>query len=50
MVSGRVKIDEAAINVKIRNISLSKVDHIFFLGVVIDDKLTWKPHLQHLYN
>ena len=50
MVSSRVKIDEAMINVKIRNISLSKVDHISFLGVVIDDKLTWKPHLQHLLN
>ena len=36
------------INVKIDNNVLSKVNCIKFLGVAVDEKLTWKPHLINL--
>ena len=32
----------------ISNTSLSQVDNIKFLVVIIDDKLTWQPHLSSL--
>ena len=28
--------------------NLKKVDKVRFLGIIIDDKLTWEPHLEHL--
>ena len=30
---------------KISNTSLPQVEHTKFLGVIIDNKLTWQPHL-----
>ena len=33
---------------KIHNTPLSKTDSAKYLGVVIDSKLTWKPHYNHL--
>ena len=33
---------------KIGNHKLKKVDKVKFLGVIIDDKLNWEPHVQHL--
>ena len=32
----------------ISNTSLPQVENIKFLGVIIDDKLTWQPHLSSL--
>ena len=33
---------------KISNTSLPQVKHTKFLGVIIDNKLTWQPHLSSL--
>jgi hypothetical protein len=30
------------------NESISKVQHIKFLGLMLDDTLSWKPHTDHL--
>ena len=32
----------------IRGVKIKKVDKVRFLGVIIDDKLSWEDHLQHL--
>ena len=34
--------------VRIAGHKLKKVDKVRFLGIIIDDKLTWEPHLEHL--
>ena len=31
---------------KIPNTSLPQVEHTKFLGVIIENKLTWQPHLK----
>ena len=36
------------LNIKINNVSLTKVNKINFLGVILDEKLTWKPQLTQL--
>ena len=33
---------------KIADYKLKKVDKVKFLGVIIDDKLNWEPHIEHL--
>ena len=35
-------------DLKIQNTSLKQVTEIKFLGVIIDDKLSWKPHITYL--
>ena len=34
--------------IKIGNQKLKKVDKVTFLGIIIDDKLNWEPHIDHL--
>ena len=34
--------------VRIAEHKLKKVDKVRFLGIIIDDKLAWEPHLEHL--
>ena len=34
--------------IKICNQKLKKVDKVKFLGVIIDDKLNWQPHIDHV--
>ena len=34
--------------IKIGNQKLKKVDKVKFLGIIIDDKLNWEPHIDHL--
>ncbi len=29
---------------------IEKVSEIHFLGVIVDDKLTWKPHVAYIQN
>ena len=41
---------EANVNIKIKENLLNRVNFIKFLGVIIDEKLTWKPHLHYLCN
>ena len=33
---------------KIRNHKIKKVDNVRFLGVIIDEKLTWEHHIENL--
>ena len=33
---------------KIDNQKLKKVDKVKFLGIIVDDKLNWEPHIEHL--
>ncbi len=49
MVSSATNTNLGNINIKVDNHTLSKVENIKFLSVNIDEKLTWKPHLQHLF-
>jgi len=35
--------------VKVGNRSIKKVDQIKYLGMIFDEKLTWKPHIQHIW-
>ena len=36
------------LNIRLNNIPLDQVTETTFLGVVIDDKLTWKSHVKHI--
>ena len=35
-------------SLKINNLLLKQVTKIKFLGIIIDDQLTWEPHVEHL--
>ena len=50
MVSSISNINEDHVHIKIGNNLLTRVKHIKFLGINIDDRLTWKPHLNQLCN
>ena len=34
--------------INIGNRKLKKVDKVKFIGIIIDDKLNWEPHIDHL--
>ena len=36
--------------VRIARHKLKKVDRVKFLGIIIDEKLNWEPHIEHLVN
>ena len=36
--------------ISLHNVDIAKVNHVKFLGVLVDDKLTWKSHLTHISN
>jgi hypothetical protein len=40
--------DKNDIVIQIDNVKIEVVDHIKFLGVIIDDKLKWHMHIQHI--
>lgn len=42
--------NEVNFNIRIDNFVLNQVNNIKFLGVVIDDKISWKQHLYQLNN
>ena len=35
-------------SLKVNNLTLKQVTSVKFLGVIIDDQLTWEPHIEHL--
>ena len=41
-------LDNSEPCLKLLDKKLKKVDKVKFLGVIIDDKLNWKPHIEHL--
>ena len=49
MVTCGKNINLDNVSIKIDNCVISRVSHIKFLGVTIDEKLTWKPHLLSLH-
>lgn len=46
----RKKVDLPTIDVKFGGIPLENVEHMKFLGVVIDEKLSWKKHILTVEN
>ena len=44
------KLGNLTLHLKIENIYLENKIETTFLGVIIDKKLTWKPHIQHISN
>ena len=38
------------ISLEINGIQLSQVNDVKFLGIMMDDKLTWKKHIEHISN
>ena len=42
--------DNEEIDIMLNSTALKEVDSIKFLGVIIDKKLTWLPHIEHLQN
>ena len=44
------KLGEPKIKIKLDNIDLEAPTETTFLGVIIDNKLTWKPHIKHIFN
>ena len=44
------KKEEISVNIAINNIPLNRVNETKILGVVIDDKLTFKQHVAHVVN
>ena len=38
------------LNIKLQNISIEEKDVVTFLGVEVDNKLTWKNHITHICN
>ena len=36
------------IEIKINNIAISRVKQVKFLGVIMDEKLTWKDHINYI--
>ena len=43
--SRNLNFDHNLINININNTEIKRVNHVKFLGVVIDDNLTWKEHI-----
>ena len=44
------KLGNLTLHLKIENIYLENKVETCFLGVLIDKKLSWKPHIQHISN
>ena len=45
-----VELIDSEFNLSVNGQKIKKVDKIRFLGVVIDDRLSWDPHIEHLEN
>ena len=43
-----VKKSDLKVNICINDKRLSRVSQVKFLGTIIDDKLTWKPHIDYI--
>ena len=41
-------LDFSNLNLLIDNIQLARVSRVKFLGFIIDENLTWKPHIEHV--
>ena len=50
IIFGSRPVDPADVNLTFNGIPLENVQSTKFLGVIIDSKLTWKAHIQHIVN
>ena len=48
MLQKDIVVDDNAINIVLGHHNIKRVREIKFLGVIIDDKLSWKPHTKYL--
>ena len=48
MLQKDIVVDDNAINIVLGQHNIKRVREIKFLGVIIDDKLSWKPHTKYL--
>ena len=48
LTCARVRCYNRNLSLNLNGIKLNKVDKVRFLGVIIDDKLTWEPHIEYL--
>lgn len=46
----RARIHNSDNTLKLNGIKIKKVDKVKFLGIIIDDKLNWEAHIDHLEN
>ena len=44
----RQKAHASDISINVKNVAIDRVSHTKFLGVVIDEKLNWKYHIDHI--
>ena len=49
MIVSKRNIDTSLFTLKINNLSIERSDCIQYLGVLLDDKLSWKYHIQKLH-
>ena len=49
LFSGNTSDKANKYNATIGKHSLEQVDQIKYLGIILDNKLSWKPHIQHIY-
>ena len=47
--SGSLSVDYTTTKIKINDHEIPEVSETKFLGVIIDNKLNWLPHVEHLY-
>ena len=43
-------VDSLSTNIVLDDSHLQRVSHIKFLGVIVDDKLSWKSHVDNVCN
>ena len=48
LFSGNTSDKTNKYNVTLGKHSLEQVDQIKYLGIILDNKLSWKPHIQHI--
>ena len=49
MIVSEIDIDISLFTLRINNLSIERVDCIQYFGVLLDDKLSWKYHIQKLH-
>lgn len=47
MVFGSIRAD-CHINVNLNGVDIERVNETKFLGVIMDHKLCWKPHIEYI--
>jgi len=48
--NNNIKVPDSMIKLRLANTKLNRVNNIKFLGIMIDDKLTWQKHIEYMRN